>query len=215
MLDIINNVMAKIIYRVKHNEMPGMNCTISFVSGVIDEVELAVNRPGDWLGLFNLISIGMAEHLVKEILESNGYSFSQEKTNEKLAQFCKAYEYYKKVKYKVSAADTGKIKLIEVNRDILIAYFNSRLFAIAGPAGSPGNHSISNLVKYYNELKAEIAAAQTPGATNKFPSGYDKSFEAKLKPAELKAYWAHLRTLGYAPKRDRMDNVIDWVKQPR
>lgn len=48
-----------------------------------------------------------------------------------------------------------------------------------------------------------------PGA---FPDYYSKKFEASLQQQDMPAYWKHLRTLGYTPKKDSQQNIIDWVK---
>lgn len=124
-----------------------------------------------------------------------------EGTNLKIALFCRQYETHTTVKYKVSPADSGKIKLIKVTDALLTAYFTSQNFLFKN------KYSIANLVKYYNELLAEIATAGKP----KHPNHYDKAYQAKLPVTEVAAYWAHLRSLGLQPKKDKVGNTIDWV----
>lgn len=126
------------------------------------------------------------------------------KTNEKIALFCKLYEVYVGVKYKVSPADSGKIKHIKLDQELLLHYFTSDNFLFKD------KYSISNLVKYYNELLAEISK----GKKGKYINYWDEGFEAKLTPNELKEYWAHLRSLGLeARKEQRTGKTIDWVKK--
>jgi len=125
--------------------------------------------------------------------------------NEKLGLFCKLYEVFKGIKYKVSPADSGKIKLIKVDEDILVFYFNSSHFLFKG------KHSIGNLVKYYNELMSHFIQSQKPQGIN-YPDHFEQAFQNKLTSKELPAYWAHLRTLGLVPKKDRVGATIDWVK---
>jgi hypothetical protein len=140
-----------------------------------------------------------------EHLRRLGFDITQElASNEKLALFCKYYEQHKGIKYKVSAADTGKIKLIKLTDIMLTAYFESQNFMFKG------RHSISNLVKYYNELLAEIAA----NGKSKHPDTFIKAYQDKLSQKALPEYWNHLRSLGFMPKKDRLGNVTDWVKNP-
>lgn len=123
-----------------------------------------------------------------------------DRTNSKISIFCRLYERYIGVKYKVSRADAGKMKHIKVDEPMLVHYFQSTNFLFSG------KWSISNLVKYYNELLAEIARQGKP----QYPSGWDAAFAAKLQGTELSAYWGHLRELGLKPVRDRQGNVVDW-----
>ncbi len=124
-----------------------------------------------------------------------------EGTNIKIALFCRLYEKHTTVKYKVSPADSGKIKLIKIDDALLTAYFTSPNFLFKN------KYSIANLVKYYNELLAEIATA----GKAKHPNHYDKAYQAKLPVSEVASYWAHLRSLGLQPKKDRVGNTLDWV----
>lgn len=52
----------------------------------------------------------------------------------------------------MSAADSGKVKLIRFDEALLDHYFTSENFLFKG------KQSIANLVRYYNELRAEMAA---------------------------------------------------------
>lgn len=126
-------------------------------------------------------------------------------SNEKLGLFCRLYEVFKGVKYKVSAADSGKIKLVKVDEDILVFYFNSSHFLFKG------KHSIGNLVKYYNELMSHFVQSQKPQSIN-YPDHFDRAYQNKLTEKECPGYWAHLRGLGLTAKKDRVGNVVDWVK---
>lgn len=122
-------------------------------------------------------------------------------TNIKIALFCRMYEKYTTVKYKVSPADSGKIKLLNVDDALLKHYFTSQNFLFKN------KYSIANLCKYYNELLAEIA---TQGKSQ-YPNHYDKAYEAKLPLSQISGYWLHLRSLGLKPKKDRLGNTVDWV----
>ena len=122
--------------------------------------------------------------------------------NQKIALFCEYYKRHHNLKYIASRQDGGKIKGIKVNDAILTAYFTSENFLFKG------RNSISNLVKYYNELLAEMATANK----SKHPDHYSKAYETKLKQDELPDYYKHLRSLGLTVKKDRLGNTIDWIK---
>lgn len=44
------------------------------------------------------------------------------------------------------------------------------------------------------------------------PNYFSKTYEAGLQQKDISGYWAHLRSLGFSPKKDSQQNVIDWVK---
>lgn len=121
--------------------------------------------------------------------------------NKKIALFCQSYESHYNIKYKASRSDGGKISSVQITPEILKHYFSSQNFLFKG------KHSVSNLVRYYNELLAEIAMKEKPKHTDT----WSKDYEAKLKPEEVAEYWRHLRSKGLNPKRDRLGNVIDWI----
>jgi hypothetical protein len=176
---------------------------VEYIDGIINAVKTALNEPlkekqfevftdkvpmyEKDLGQLNLIGLHANRLLA---------------TNEKIALFCALYERYKKVKYQVSGADTGKIKLVKLDEAMLDHYFQSDNFLFRG------KHSISNLVKYFNELRAECAAPK-----HKYPDYFEKTFQDKLKQGEEKFYWAHLRSIGLEPQKDRFGIVTDWVKK--
>ena len=50
------------------------------------------------------------------------------------------------------------------------------------------------------------------GYPNGYPDFYSPKFEATLSDVDRPKYWKHLRGLGYAPKKDNQQRVIDWIK---
>lgn len=143
------------------------------------------------------------------LLEYGIGEFKSEKVNElpvneKIALFCRAYKYYKLIPYKVSPSDAGKIKHIDINKQLLKVYFTSNNFLFKG------KHSISNLVKYFNELRSEAAAP----ASGKFPNKWDKDFERKLSGKELIEYWKHLRAIGWV-RVTPVQGAPFWKEKPQ
>ena len=122
-------------------------------------------------------------------------------TNEKIGLFCRKYESYRKLKYKASRADGGKIAKLQITEPLLEHYFTSENFLFKG------KWSVSNLVRYYNELRDEMVN----GSKTAHPNEWKADYAAKLKPEQLQAYWAHLRGCGLVPKRNSVGNVVDWV----
>ena len=119
--------------------------------------------------------------------------------NEKLALFCRIYEKHKGIKYKVSAAESGKIKQINPTEEQLHAYFRSDNFLFKG------KQSISNLVKYWNEFRAELAGQ---GASKKYPDEWQPELVKKLSPPEYMEYQKHLRSLGLEPIKMPTGHII-------
>lgn len=118
--------------------------------------------------------------------------------NEKLALFCRIYERHKNIKYKVSAADSGKIKQINPSEELLHFYFRSENFLFKG------KQSIANLVKYWNELRADFAGQ---GKT-KFPDDWQPEMLKKLTPQDTIHYYAHLRKLGLKEIRTEAGQIV-------
>jgi hypothetical protein len=128
-------------------------------------------------------------------------------SNVKIARFCEFFEIKTGIKYKVSAADSGKIALVKLSMDdwdrALKTYFDSDNFLFKN------KYSILNLVKYYNELRIE-AFGKPAGKT--FPIPYDPNFFAKLDTNDQREYWRVLKENGYRfePNSGRGGN---WVKR--
>jgi DNA-binding MarR family transcriptional regulator len=62
-----------------------------------------------------------------------------------------------------------------------------------------------NNKRWLDEIKEQKAKST-------YPDGYDRTFEAKLNTQQCQDYWKHLRSLGYAAKKDRVGNTLDWIK---
>jgi len=124
------------------------------------------------------------------------------KPNEQIALFCRKYLQYKGIKYVVGKAEAGKVKLVKFDELMLDVYFTSQSFSFKD------KHCIHNLVKFYNELRAEVAA----GIKSKYPAHFDRDYFNKLPAGEQKMYLSHLTSLGLVPKQVR-GVTVDWVKK--
>tara|TARA_R110002020_G_scaffold17507_3_gene61410 strand:+ start:1307 stop:1888 length:582 start_codon:yes stop_codon:yes gene_type:complete len=118
--------------------------------------------------------------------------------NEKLALFCRVYEKHIGIKYKVTAADSGKIKQINPTEEQLHAYFRSENFLFKG------KQSISNLVKYWNEFRADLAGQ----GKSKFPDEWNADLIKKLTPQDTIHYYSHLRSLGLKAVKSEAGQVV-------
>lgn len=192
----------KKVYSLTSKKLKGL-IRVSFVNGVFNAIETDIKEPlnhGQFTALMENVPFTDA-HI--HVFKSLGFDISLEQaTNEKIALFCRLYEERVGVKYKVSRADSGKMKEIKVDEVLLKHYFfTSTNFIFLN------KYSIANLVKYYNELNAEIASL----GQGSHPAHYSKEYEKKLQPDEIAGYWKHLRGLGLKPKKNHVGNVIDWV----
>jgi len=177
---------------------------VQYLDGILNAVKSALNEPLNEKQFRAFAdAVPMRERGLGELKLIGLHAQRESAPNEKLALFCRLYERHKKIKYSVSPADAGKIKLVRFDEPMLEAYFTSQNFLFRD------KQTVSNLVRYYNELRAELAA----GPKSKYPDHFSKEYQDKLPDTELKFYWAHLRNLGLTPKKDRTGNVIDWVKK--
>lgn len=174
---------------------------ISFEDGLLKSFELHIKKPlTEWQFSVFIEKLPYEESRLNAY-QSLGLVIEKETaSNDKIALFCRMYEKYIEVKYKVSAADSGKIRLINPTEDVMKHYFESENFLFKN------KYSISNLVKYWNELQAEISR----GPASRFPNRWDSDFFRKLGPAEISEYWKHLHSLGLKPVKNSMGNTVDW-----
>lgn len=198
-------------YLLKSNKLKGY-IQITYLNGFLKQIKFDLNEPmkahkfiffKDFLPQQEA-DIARFEKLGFELTKESTPTPEGNGTNIKIALFCRMYEKYTTVKYKVSPADSGKIKLLNVDDALLKHYFTSQNFLFKN------KYSIANLSKYYNELLAEIATA----GKSQYPNHYDKAYEAKLPLSQISGYWLHLRSLGLEPKKDRLGNTVNWVITP-
>lgn len=174
-------------YKATHPDMKG-NFILEYEDGILKSITNTHPESSyynDWVVLMS--------HLIYQknnlfVIKDKFIIEKQQGTNDRIALFCTYYMRYKNgLKYKVSPADSGKIKLVDATDALLKVYFESTTFIFQ-------NKSISNYVKYYNELRAEAAGV---GAKQIFPNKYDPDYEKTLSGPKLAAYWEHLRTIGW------------------
>jgi len=140
-----------------------------------------------------------------ERLGSGLYVTKEIGANIKVAMFCTHYmKAYPELKYTATALDGKRIRPFKIWDELLIHYFNSDNFLFKG------KHTIANLTKYYNELVVEF----NKNGSGKHPDQWIEAYENKLKSQiELSEYWAHLRSLGFEPKKNQVGKTIDWIKK--
>jgi len=111
--------------------------------------------------------------------------------NMKIALFCEFFEAKTKVKYKVSPADSGKVTHLRANakewENLLQVYFDSNNFLFKN------KYSISNIAKYWNELRVEALGEPV----SNFPIPYSQAYFKTLDLNGQRAYWTALRAAGY------------------
>jgi hypothetical protein len=123
---------------------------------------------------------------------------------EKIAAFQNAYRQYLGIDYVRQGRDHLVIKNFDVTEPLLKTYFTSTNVLFKN------HHSIGNYAKFYNQLRAENAGAYTK---SRFPSFYDRNFERTIKTQQEQQEWfAHLRVLGYKPKKHQ-GQIVDWIKE--
>ncbi len=186
-------------YKISNPKIDG-HIEALYEDGKITSFHFFLNAPmtfKQWITLLNLIP-QEEDKLVPTSLTVE--RIAETKTNEKIALFCRMYRKYVGVAYTVSASDSGKIKLLGISEELLNRYFGSENFLFKG------KHSIGNLARYYNELRAEISAP----AGKKYPNHYSRDYEKKLSSPELSEYWAHLRNLKMTPVKNIQGKIVDW-----
>jgi hypothetical protein len=176
---------------------------VTYENGVLYSIILDIKSPLTTVQFTRLFTATPYNETEINEFQKLGLQINKDATNEKIASFCSAYKtYLKGIKYKVSAADSGKIKTVDVTDQLLEVYFTSDNFLFKG------KYSISNYVKYFNELLQEASGLNKKP---KFPAEWSKEFESKLQPAQMSEYWQYLRSLGFEPVK-RNGQTIKWSK---
>lgn len=192
-------------YILESDKLKGSTIEVGYLNGCLKLFKMDLNQvltPAQLGAISDRLRLANNEHELMAAFNEIGLKPTLSlKTNEKVALFCRLYEMYAEVKYKVSPADSGKIKHIKIDQELLLHYFTSDNFLFKG------KYSIGNLVKYYNELLAEMAK----GNKGKYPNYWKEDFENKLTNTERNEYWAHLRSLGLEAKKDKMGKTIEWI----
>lgn len=174
---------------------------LTYENGLLIGFEMAFNPPVEREKHIRLFSTMPVLEPDLAMLEKLGLTVTKSAApNEKLALFCRVYEKHKGIKYKVSAADSGKIKQIDPSEELLHFYFRSENFLFKG------KQSISNLVKYWNEFRADQAGQ----GASKFPDEWNPDLIKKLSPQETVNYYKHLRSLGLTAIKSGTGQVIGW-----
>lgn len=125
--------------------------------------------------------------------------------NQVIALFCDYYYIKNKIKYKATKAYGGKLNSLNENEHdwqrLLHGYFNSSNFLFKN------KYSIANLVKYWNELRAEVFGKPV---MKEFTLPYSHSLFVQLDTNDQRAYWKFLRENGYEFKKDHRGKG-EWV----
>lgn len=151
-----------------------------------------------------MIAIPMLSININKLIDLN-FKIENDTAHERIALFCKKYKQHISISYKVTKAETGKLRDLSIGiaeLDILFEkYFQCNEWWAK-------NKGISNFVKHLNEVRI-LAAGITAG---KYPNEWDLQFNNKLAPAAAQEYWKHLRSLGWNPVK-RGGQVIKWEKK--
>ena len=68
-----------------------------------------------------------------------------------------------------------------------------------------------HFINWARKQKYQVTGGKRSSAG--FPDHWDSNLEKKLQGAELSAYWAHLRSQGLRPKKNRFQVTVDWVPE--
>jgi len=190
------------VYQLTAKSMDGY-IELAYSDGILNRIEMVLKTPlSDEQFRVFVDTIEMEEKEISFLSKLGLTVTPLMAANQKIALFCEKYEEYKGLKYKASRQDGGKIKQIRIDSPMLDAYFGSDNFLFKN------KHSVSNLVKYYNELLAEIAGA----GKSKHPNTWNEVYYKKLSIKECGEYFAHLNSLGFKAVKDGVGNLREFIK---
>jgi len=142
----------------------------------------------------NIVSISkgkLSVEPVKAIGEEPAANIQDIPVNDKIAIFCELYEQAEGIKYKITAAEVGKIKALAITaedlRFVLEAYFPCHEWFAK-------TKSVGNFVRYFNEVRA-IAHARPRRKGFKLP--YSHEYYVALSMMDKRDYHIFLKENGY------------------
>lgn len=195
------------IYKLKHPDHPGLAKILTDTEGEL----LTVYVDGTTL-IASLNVKGTWDEDRLAALKEQGYIITVERgqtTQERIALWCKLYKHFKGLPYRVSAADSGKMKNMVVTEPLLRYYLDDTRAEKAGSVGWlwKGKQSIANLARYWNEVRTAMVAPEP----SKHPNTWSPEHLKKLSGPDIGEYHKHLKRIGLVPKHHRDGSIMDYV----
>lgn len=134
---------------------------LEYLSGELHSIEILTNC--------DLIAWDALRYEITYLETDLSSTFKKLRTNavkEKIALFCEAYKAWSlhktgtELAYKVSRADSGMVKNINVNQELLRVFFLTDFWT--------KEKTISNYVKHYNEIQRIAATKGAESGTGQF-----------------------------------------------
>jgi len=132
------------------------NVEIAYIEGQLHAVQVLVG--GDFNAVKDHISVFQAS------VDTNYWRAKKvNATKAKVALWCKAYAAYtaqqgEEVAYKVSGAEAGMLKNVEITQELLYIFFTTNFWT--------KTKTISNYQKHYNEIRQIQLTGQNPNQGN-------------------------------------------------
>ncbi len=123
-------------------------------------------------------------------------------TQDKIAMFCRYYKSHVGLSYRVSRADSGMIKAVDVTEKLLTTYFTSESVLFKN------HYSIGNYTKFFNQLCAEAFGTNEKSG---LPNTWNAKFASKLSGPQLSQYFRHLHSKGLVARKNSLGEIIDFI----
>lgn len=197
------------IYKVKHPDHPGLAKVLTNSAG--DPITVYV----DGQSLIPLLAHLLPQPWTEEALSAlkgEGFSVTVEReqsTHERIGLWCKMYKHFKGLPYRVSSADSGRMKNMPITEALLRYYLDDAKAAKAGATGWlwKGKQSVANLQRYWNEVRTSMVAPEP----SKHPDHWDKAHYMRLDGQGISEYMRHLKAKGLVAKKHRDGSILDFV----
>lgn len=131
--------------------------------------------------------------------------------HDRVALFCKWYKHYKGLSYKVTPVDGKRLKDwgSDLTDELLRFYLDDEALPDTPTTWLfKGKQSILNLLRYWNEVNAALAAP----APSKHPNHWSPEHYRKLDGPGITEYLRHLRAQGLVAKRAPDGSIIDFTR---
>lgn len=125
-----------------------------------------------------------------------------EAVNEKIAIFCRHYEVFSGIKYKIKPAEIGMLRKTEIDEELAAKYFSSTEWWA----------KVKSVKSYCTNIN-EIKRLQHQKTVSSHPNFWDKDYFSKLPTEKVTEYFRHLRSLGLKSKKNQIGDIIAWEKE--
>lgn len=150
---------------------------LTFKAGTLASIEFETDiSSGDTMPFFEAISSGREDEIINRLRSiAKVRNIKIPAVNQKIALWCELYKMNYGIDYKVTAADAGRVKNIEMSKDLIVSFFNSTEWYAK-------EKTISRYTSNYNDIKRKAITGtgnqKTHGSINDLAEAFSRRYSS-------------------------------------